>query len=312
MRPPSILPPCVPNRSAAIFSEILHLLRGYPLQIRSPEHREELIRDCRYFHLKGLEQKLIKCSISFNLTRERNEITLRLEDLRPSGISVMADPVPSTPVPHHPGAHPDIAGWVNYARPFEDKIAHELILEIGEEATKVDIQTMRAEFHGETKTRITRLFEVIATKLNLPSTQPLGLLMVRGGASSQPASPGNTPISEDQVRIIIDRDSHVMLDGKNIRTPLVPMDISQEEESDSEGGDVKVLLQGVSRKRKRSGSARGGEDNTEWVVRRGQWRLRVQNARNGRGGVECVLVAVKLDAVGGEKGRNVARGFLDE
>ena len=42
----------------------------------------------------------------------------------------------------------------------------------------------------------------------------------------------------------------------------------------------------------------------------GQWRLRVQNARNGKGGVECVLVGVKIEAVSGELGRNMQRGFL--
>jgi hypothetical protein len=36
----------------------------------------------------------------------------------------------------------------------------------------------------------------------------------------------------------------------------------------------------------------------------------VQNARNGKGGMECVLVAVKIDAVSSEMGRNMQRGFL--
>jgi hypothetical protein len=46
------------------------------------------------------------------------------------------------------------------------------------------------------------------------------------------------------------------------------------------------------------------------MIKTGQWRLRVQNAKNGKGGVECVLVAVKLDALSGEFGRNGQRSFL--
>ena len=97
LRPPSIMPPSVPNRSADTFAQLLHLLRGYPLHIRDEDHRAELLRDCRYFHLKGLEQKLLRHSISFNLCRKREEITLRLEDVRQSGISIAGDPSASPP-----------------------------------------------------------------------------------------------------------------------------------------------------------------------------------------------------------------------
>ena len=55
LRPPSIMPPSVPLRSAETFAEILHLLRGYPVTIRDETHRAELLRDARYFNFKGLE-----------------------------------------------------------------------------------------------------------------------------------------------------------------------------------------------------------------------------------------------------------------
>jgi len=66
------------------------------------------------------------------------------------------------------------------------------------------------------------------------------------------------------------------------------------------------------RKRRRVDMAAGaGVFGAEsWVVKTGQWRLRVQNGKNGKGTFECVLVAVKLDAVSGELGRNARRGFL--
>ncbi|CCF47246.1 BTB/POZ domain-containing protein, partial [Colletotrichum higginsianum] len=133
LRPPSILPPSVPNRSAETFSEILHLLRGYPVTIRDETHRAELLRDCRYFNFKGLEQRLIPHHISYNQSRRREEIVLRLEDILKSGISVAAD------VSASPGEH--LSGWVNYARPYVDDRAAELVLETGSESTRLHFQS---------------------------------------------------------------------------------------------------------------------------------------------------------------------------
>ncbi|KAH8819190.1 BTB/POZ domain-containing protein [Xylogone sp. PMI_703] len=316
LRPPSIIPPSVPNRSADIFAELLHMLRGYPLHIKNEEHRAQLLRDCRYFHLKGLEQKLIRHQISFNLARGRQEIVLRLEDIRQSGISIV----------HDPGAVEigSLSGWVNYARPYVDDKSYELVLETGDEACRIHLHTMRAEFFGDAKTRISRLFEVIATKLNLPTTQPLGLLMAKGGASSQPASPGNTPISEDQIRIVLNADSHVILDGK-------PYTGSTNEEGDiaasmassmsMRGPDESPIGSEAGqppRKRRRAEISYGSPSGLEesWIVKTGQWRLRILHTQNGggnsygKGNVVCVLVAAKLDCYSGEYGRNSQRGFL--
>ncbi|TAQ90347.1 hypothetical protein B7494_g1338 [Chlorociboria aeruginascens] len=317
LRPPSIIPPSVPSRSADTFTEILHLLRGYPLHIRDDEHRAELLRDCRYFHLKGLEQKLIRHHISFNLSRSRHEIIILLSDVRQSGISVVGDPLPIPSPPNETG----LVGWVNYARPFVDDKAYELVLEIGDECMKIHLHTMRAEFFGDGKTRISRLFEVIATKLNLPTTQPLGLLMARGGASSAPASPGNTPLSEDQVRIVMDSDACVFLDGKEWKRSSSGSSGGEEEDgpmsttSSIQGGGTDASpissTQGHPPAKKRKIGdiyINGGEET--WIVKTGQWRLKVRNSGRGKGGVECLLVAVRIDAISGEYGRNIQRGFL--
>jgi len=318
LRPPSILPPSVPNRSADIFAEILHLLQGYPLHIRNDEHRAELLRDCRYFHLKGLEQKLIRHSISFNLARKRQEIVLRLEDVRQSGISVLPDPRSTTPPPENTSqpTSPSFLAWVNYARPFVDDKAYEMVVEIGDECTKLHLSSMRCEFFGDGKARISRLFEVIATKLNLPTSQPLGLLMKKGGASSQPASPGNTPISEDWVRCVLGEDAYVKLDGREWHPNTHERVI---EDGSSTGSVVGVddLAYEPTRKRRRldESAVATGEEKETWIVKTGQWRLRVQSARrnangNGKAAVECVLVGVRIEAVRGENGRNMMRGCL--
>ncbi|KAI9797352.1 MAG: hypothetical protein M1833_005532 [Piccolia ochrophora] len=350
LRPPSILPPSVPNRSAGIFAELLHMLRGYPLHIRNEEHRAELLRDCRYFHLRGLEQKLIPHETSFNLRRNRSEIAIRLEDIKVSGLSYAMDPSPSD--------HSPAAGWVNYSRPFADEASYELVLEIGGECTKIDFRNMRADFYGKAKARISSLFQVVANKMNLPTNQPLGLLMLSGGAGNQPASPGNTPLSNDQVKIRIERDAHIILDGERYwgdRSEFGAQDDVDYDDSfsapanpalgDGGGGtglsNVAPQSAGASsaggrsapgsspnwppppqlstgnprgapprRQRRRRGSL---DDFGEWIVRKGQWRLRVQpaaDASKGSSGMEVVMMAVKLDAVSGEVGRNAQRGFL--
>ncbi|KAF0324757.1 BTB/POZ domain-containing protein [Colletotrichum asianum] len=327
LRPPSILPPSVANRSADTFAEILHLLRGYPVTIRNESHRAELLRDCRYFNFKGLEQKLIPHNISYNQSRRREEIVLRLEDILKSGISVAADA--SSAISSPSGDH--FAGWVNYARPYVDDRAAELVLETGGESTRLHFQSnsIRAEFFRDTRARVARMFEVVATKLNLPpTTQPLGLLMASGGAGSQPPTPGHTPLSEDLVRVIIDPDTSITLDGKpyTFDTPGPADDQASSTSSTGQGGGhespsastAAVGFLPNSRKRRRidsSGYAAGGSHAAlaaeEWVVRTGQWRLKIQGTRNGKSGVECVLVAVKLDAYSSESARNSARGFLN-
>ncbi|KAK1459735.1 BTB/POZ domain-containing protein [Colletotrichum melonis] len=325
LRPPSILPPSVPNRSADTFAEILHLLRGYPVTIRNESHRAELLRDCRYFNFKGLEQKLIPHHISHNQSRRREEILLRLEDILKSGISVAAD-VSASPADH-------LSGWVNYARPYVDDRAAELVLEIGGESTRLHFHhssgSVRAEFFKDTRARVARLFEVVATKLNLPpTTQPLGLLMASGGAGSQPPTPGHTPLSEDLVRVSIDSDTSITLDGRPHTLDfedLQPTTANNNNpvsaaSSTAESPTATTAFQPNSRKRRRvdshgfataAGQGQAALAAEEWVVRTGQWRLKIQGSRGGKSSVECVLVAVKLDAYSSENARNATRGFLN-
>lgn len=262
--------------------------------MRDEVHRQELLKDARYFHFKGLEQRLIPHSISFNQLRRRDEIVLRLENVQKSGISVT-----------HEGSDP-IGGWVQYARPYVDDKPAELVLEIGGESTKIHFSTgsPRAEFFRDTKARVAKLFEVIATKLNLSSTtQPLGLLMATGsgGAGSQPATPGNTPLSEDLVRVILDAESAITLDGRDHVEGAFTSSAQDTPDSDSAG------MVPNSRKRRR---VDGSPVEEAWTVKTGQWRLKVQGSKTSKSEIECVLVAVRLEAVSSELGRNRARGFL--
>ncbi|KAG2421110.1 hypothetical protein HFD88_000726 [Aspergillus terreus] len=158
LRPPAIIPPSVPNRSGDVFAQLLHLLRGYPLDIRNETHRAELLRDCRYFHLRGLEQKLIPHHISVNPSTSRSEILLRLEDVRRSGIHL---------APVESGQAPTITNRVQYARPFVDEKPHDLILEIGGDSTILPQPAelgCRPKFIGLTDARFSSFVQVVADK----------------------------------------------------------------------------------------------------------------------------------------------------
>lgn len=367
IRPPSILPPSVPGRSADTFAELLRLLRGYPMHIRDEEHRASLLRDCRYFNFKGLEQRLLPHSLAFNQVRGRYEITLRIEDILKSGISVLPEPLS---IAGAAGGDP-FGGLVNYSRPFVDTTPAELVLEIGGENHRLyfgggggggddgspgsSTSDVRLEFFRDARARVTKLFEVVSSKLNLPpTTAPLGLLMTRGGAAMQPATPGNTPLSADWVRCVLVPETSIVLDGARWTGHLEdvvaagavasPTTIGGDDDFssigtpstaggpsaaavDSPGGFSGLSLNNPSRKRRRvldggllpngattvgQGAARGSQlpQGGSWIIRTGQWRLRIRSAQYAPGGVECVLVAVKLDATSGEHARNEARGFL--
>lgn len=167
LRPPAIVPPAVPHRSAEVFAELLHLLRGYPLHIRNEDHRAELLRDCRYFHLRGLEQKLIPHQIAVNPFSQRAEIVLRLEDVRPSGIHLALDAIPGSAA----------GGTVTYARPFVDDKPADLILEIAGDSTLLDQASQRADFVGMTRSRMASLLQVAGKRMN-PTDSRLGGLPI--------------------------------------------------------------------------------------------------------------------------------------
>jgi hypothetical protein len=286
-------------------------MRGYPIHIRDEEHRAGLLRDCKYFLFKGLEQKLIPHNISYNNARLRDEITIRLEDIRQPGLSVATE----TSSPEKFDSGKAAAGWVNYRRPFVDDKPYELLIEIGNDCTRLNIQTMRAEFFGDAKRRMARLYEVVASKLELPDTPSTGLPSASVETTSHSMSVDKATLIGEQVKFEFDNPG-VTLDGVPWHQDPAAIFV---EESEDESDETAKELQ-PQRKRRRietqlktvlsiSSDVRSAEKRF-WTVKTGQWRLRVQNANDGEGKVECVLVAVKIDAIASELARNEQRSFL--
>lgn len=373
LRPPSISPPSVPNRNGETFGELVKLLQGYNIEIRNEAHRSQLLRDARYFHLKGLEQKLIPCDISYNLKRGQSEILVRLDDIRQSGVSFSPDGSNGSgsggsvsTVASIAGFSPDLgsknsspspslggpqfkAGTVCYARPYTDDHAgtNILVLEISStESTilhlPVDSPTstssgdsptlnMRATFHGSTLARITSLFSVVASKMGLPATQPLGLMMMQsgGGVAAQPVSPANSGVSERRVRVRLSTDCYLELDNGPAELAVdpgsgrlgirkVPPDHRQKrvkrteeyDEHGSDSADAHDWVWGGAKEAYVKVSKDGEEVGEELIVKRAQWRLRVEPVEGEGTKMQVVLCGVKLEGYRSERSRNRTRGFL--
>lgn len=291
------MPSSVPHKSGRLFADLLDMLRGYEIGIRDHSHRAQLLRDARYYHLKGLEQRIIPHRISWNLSRQSEEILMRLEDVRVSGISLRPDSAvreASTRVSPASSVRSSIStgsGWVRYQRPYVDSLARDLIVEIGEEETTTltvepglspaSARVAFAAFNRQTLSRMTKLFSVIAETAKLRAKQPLE------GMAGTPECGADLAGRRARVRIGQDADVHV--DGKRWSA------------SDGFG-------------QKHDAELGKSTEPDQWILKRAWWRLRVQPASAAQyastSGVELILGAVKVEAYSNERSRNAAGGFL--
>jgi hypothetical protein len=135
--------------------------------------------------------------------------------------------------------------------------------------------------------------------MGLPATQPLGLMYLQtgSGVAAQPVSPANSGVSERRVRVRLDTDCALEIDGQ-------PAEIGVDETSGQFGiwkSTSKALVW----------SGKGDGEETEWVVKGAQWRLRVEPVEyDGERRMQVVLCGVKIEAFSVERRRNVERGFL--
>jgi hypothetical protein len=135
--------------------------------------------------------------------------------------------------------------------------------------------------------------------MGLPATQPLGLMYLQtgSGVAAQPVSPANSGVSERRVRVRLDTDCAIEIDGE-------PAEIGVDEASG------RSVIRRCANKEMAWGGKDDGEE-TEWVVKRAHWRLRVEPVEyDGERRMQVVLCGVKIEALSVERRRNVERGFL--
>ncbi|KAI9882619.1 MAG: hypothetical protein M1823_005629 [Watsoniomyces obsoletus] len=300
LRPPAVSPPSVPNRSAEIFADLIHMLRGYPLRIRDDEHRQALVRDCRYYRFQGLEQQLIPHDIRYNRVRETTELLLRLEDVRISGLSVAtAEKDKST-----------VIGYVHYQRPFVDQTPEELLLEIGHSCTTVEFGQMTAFFEPKSVQEKTRFLHAVWTKA-------VAWLESEIGPTDQdisgigPGPPDGTKRSGKKapLKVYFHPDAHVTLNG---RTFMEHQDTHCE--CCPEGNPVdgsSATGDGIERLGDICSPAWTFPQPDEWYIANGQWRIRLEaKIWLSKWILQIILVAVKLDAHTDDATHNARRTFL--
>jgi hypothetical protein len=265
----------------------MRLLQGYEVEIRNETHRANLLRDARYFHLKGLEQRLIACEKSYNSKSGRNEILIRLEDIRQSGISFTPSSDPYNPNPS------STSGYVSYARPYTDDntLNQILVLETGSSecailhrsvAVYCNLENLSLDtevtFQGDTLRRVTALLKIIATKMGLPSTQSLGLTQMKNEDPFHPTAATDT--TEGQLKARLTDNSALIVDGE-------AMDLERKRDD---------WLHGYG--------------TFDLVVKRAQWRIKIKPQSSDGEGMVAVLEVVKMEVFTRELARNAARGFL--
>lgn len=215
---------------------------------------------------------------------------IRLEDVRQSGIKFTWD---NTDSPSAGGDGRKGGGRVLYSRPFVDEKAYDLIIQIGGETTSINVDTMTATFFVLTKARVASLLNVVANKMNHPTTNPPDPSTGSGGNTEKQTTPSNTPLGGETVKIQIDDETDLMVDGESVSWVSLQRSIPQTEPAEPPA------------KRKRI----EGNEKRDWIIGDGQWRLRVQSNEAGDG-FEAVFVAVKLGICTEQRVRNKGRAWL--
>ncbi|KAF3926981.1 hypothetical protein ABW20_dc0109212 [Dactylellina cionopaga] len=183
-------------------------------------------------------------------------------------------------------------GYVTYARPFNDDTGRELVLEFGNEHVIVSSVTMTATFREDTKRRIAAIAKLIFGKIS--STANTGARRPVPSLLGQPFNPS----ADVTLRVIVDEDADVLLDGRPWGAPP----------SENMHLEFENPMQGPRPlKRRRTSLGTAGTPDI-WTVKKGLWKLQILEFPDNK--VELILIAIKLDAISGETGRNQARSFL--
>lgn len=146
IRPPSHFIPFV-TRSSVLFQEILNLLTDDDYVVPSHISISNLLKECKFYCLLNLQQRLIPHRITRNPFCKREEITMKLHHLRRTGIKLLAQDtdIKACEIRSDSESSEDLylcpqkkrkleaspAEWdmVSYQRPYVDKEPRDLIVQ---------------------------------------------------------------------------------------------------------------------------------------------------------------------------------------
>lgn len=280
LRPPAIEPPRLPHRSAAVFADLLQLARGYPVAIQGAEHRAQLVRDCRYFNLRGLEQQVIACDVRRNPMHGRGEIVIGAKDILVKGVGVDLFSTDSSEHQHTQGQQ----AWVTYARPYTDDGHNDLVVQIANDNAVIDLVDGRITFLDSARGTMERLLATV-----------LGKAKTNMGFDEDRDTP-----PEARPRVRMDDETDLRLNGQQIDNAKATFGAAQN--SRSADGDERRAS-----KRPRLEPSAEDSEMGKWYVRTGQWLIHVSKPGLD---VELALVAVKLDVYTSARESTRTRPFL--
>ncbi|KAI5289597.1 hypothetical protein KEM54_003602 [Ascosphaera aggregata] len=180
LRPPSIRPLRIDNRDPVIFTDLLRMLNGYEVHIRDEEHRSALLRDCRYYQFKGVEQRLLPHDISYNVVRRKVEIAIKLEHVKQAGLKFVKSDDDA----------PAWSEWLHYSRPNTYDQAYDLIIQIDGGELVLDTNNMRLIPHGQLRGKMKRFVDAVKKRY----VDTTGVEDdIKGGGLSAKSSPAPAP-----------------------------------------------------------------------------------------------------------------------
>ncbi|CAG98685.1 uncharacterized protein KLLA0_F19965g [Kluyveromyces lactis] len=145
IRPPSHFIPFV-TRSSELFQEILNLLTDDDYVVPGHISINNLLRECKFYCLLNLQQRLLPHKITSNPFCKREEITMKLQHLRRTGMKLLmqsedineciirsdSESEESAFCPKKKRKMESPAEWdmISYQRPYVDKNPRDLVVQI--------------------------------------------------------------------------------------------------------------------------------------------------------------------------------------
>lgn len=314
IRPPPQSPPYV-ARCPELFKDILALLGGVSLEL-DDKRRESLVKECRYYRLLALEQRLLKCVTRLNPICQNEEIVMKLDDLKKVGVglvtslaasrveSSMEDQCPRSPLDDQddnsasttaeedeeenygpPCKKPKFCGgsnWImaTYKRPFIDSYARELVFQVDSMQCILFFNKREKTIHVNFKDQLGQQFENVFKKLLRDCGVDLGKFVKEGDDFAKGAS-------------------------RNVIIPAC-VAICDFRVNGIKANNICSLLEDNKLTERVPNFKRGGHDlvpGLKLYLSKSLWRLGVKNG-------EIMLIALRAECISGIKEYNKTLEFL--
>ncbi|KAG7664433.1 uncharacterized protein J8A68_002036 [[Candida] subhashii] len=257
LRPPPQKPSSVPNRSPQLFADLLELLRGNHLIIKNDQHRQLLIKECRYYRFMELEQRILNHRIEIS-SKGCPQIIMNLNDLTRKGVSNLSK-------------DRNIELPIRYTRPYITKeITRNLVFQIDFEDDQKNSQ-VKLILNKSTKLALVKITNKFCNKIKQVFKDFLDGAIIDDTDKDNPSVSFFVGFSESKCTI----------NGMEMKPNWVDtiLDIKEPEENPD--------LEPLSKKRKTTVESLTG-DMVEILLTRSMWRLMMR-------GNLCRLHAVTIE-----------------